>query len=63
MGCVKALLLFGADHEHKDKNGLNAHELAEQKPESLAANEIKSALKKFASIHRGGLKVFIAEVY
>ena len=53
MDIVKTLLLFGADREYKDKDGLNASEFAEKQPESMVKNVIKKSLETFADIHRG----------
>ena len=53
---MKALLLFGVDHDLKDGNGFTAYEIAEQKQDSVMS-EIKSALKLFSSIHRGNFPV------
>lgn len=53
MNIIKALLLFGADHEAKNHAGLNACEVAERQPNSMEMSDIKKALKSFSHSHRG----------
>ena len=50
---MRALLLFGIDHELKDGQGLTAFDIAKGKQDSTTISEIINALKIFSAIHRG----------
>ena len=58
---MKALLLFGIDHELKDNQGIMAYDIAERKQDSSVITDIKSSIKMFSTIHRGRItKLYIA---
>ncbi len=50
---VKALLLFGVNHELKDKTGMTPLELANDMPDSVAIRDLRDALRNFGQSHRG----------